>query len=117
MHNYVTNLCIVLYCNWGVDHPLGLSVFCLPSINNNNNNKLAENDIRNTHEIEHEIVLKCQAISSSSQISYFLRLMSLWTAPASSQCLNIQSTNIPIMMPIFASHPPVTYNYITIDYI
>ena len=38
MHNYVTNLCIVLYCNWGVDHPLGLSVFCLPSINNNNNN-------------------------------------------------------------------------------
>ena len=36
MHNYVTNLCIVLYCNWGVDHPLGLSVsFCLPSINNN----------------------------------------------------------------------------------
>ena len=26
-------------CNWGVDHPLGLSVFCLPSINNNNNNQ------------------------------------------------------------------------------
>ena len=38
MHNYVTNLCIVLYCNWGVGYPLGLSVFCLPSINNNNNN-------------------------------------------------------------------------------
>ena len=57
--------------------------------------------IRNTHEIEHEIVLKCLAISSSSQISYFLRLMSLWTAPASSQCLNIQSTNVSIMMQIF----------------
>ena len=39
MHNYITNLCIVLYCNWGVDHPLGLSVFCLPSINNNNKKK------------------------------------------------------------------------------
>ena len=42
MHNYVTNLCIVLYCNWGVDHPLGLSVFCLPSINNNNNKKMRD---------------------------------------------------------------------------
>ena len=45
MHNYVTNLCIVLYCNWGVDHPLGLSVFCLPSINNNNNNASAIVDV------------------------------------------------------------------------
>ena len=44
MHNYVTNLCIVLYCNWGVDHPLGLSVFCLPSINNNNNNNSKKDD-------------------------------------------------------------------------
>ena len=41
MHNYVTNLCIVLYCNFfGVltTPCMGLSVFCLPSINNNNNN-------------------------------------------------------------------------------
>ena len=35
-----------MYCNWGVDDPLALSVFCLPSINNNNNNQTVRETVR-----------------------------------------------------------------------
>ena len=52
-------------------------------------------------------VLKCLAISSSSQLSsHNAAYQSLRTAPASSQCLNITSNAVPIMMAGFAS--PVT---------